>query len=183
MTAVWTSRLHCCAEFYLLDINKDGVVERDDLMGLATRIAERSGWSEGSAEYERVSTAYDAIWSSFWAASDTDGDGRVTIDERFAGLEFFDSLPAEELKSVASPPISAVFDALDLDGDGEISRGEYSACVTALGVSEADADEAFEKLDANSDGRLTRDEYIDRLIEFYASSDPEVAGNWAWAVR
>ncbi|MEO0975063.1 MAG: EF-hand domain-containing protein, partial [Pseudomonadota bacterium] len=49
------------------------------------------------------------------------------------------------------------FDAADTDGNGTISKGEFSEVLTARGVDGGHADEFFARLDANGDGTLSRD--------------------------
>lgn len=50
---------------------------------------------------------------------------------------------------------AATFARLDTDGDGRLSKQEFS-----VNRKPADADEWFAKRDANHDGSISRDEYI-----------------------
>ena len=61
---------------------------------------------------------------------------------------------------------SAFFEALDLDGDGRLSRDEFSRCPgepRQLRFGDEIADEIFERHDRNRDGRIIRREF--RLAE------------------
>lgn len=51
------------------------------------------------------------------------------------------------------------FAAMDVDGNGSVTRAEHAAYVTARNTSQAEAmDEAFTVMDANADGRVDRQE-------------------------
>lgn len=102
---------------------------------------------------------------AFIGLCDTNGDGRLTLDEFPFGEDLFDAvdtnhdgtITAEEIASLArhqgghrkaAAEINAVFKKLDKDGDGRISRAECPA----------EDVEKFQALDADHDGYVTRAE-------------------------
>ncbi len=58
----------------------------------------------------------------------------------------------------ASGPDAKLFAKLDTDGDGKISKDEFSAAASKAGADSSVADAVFNKIDANGDGSVTQDE-------------------------
>ena len=72
----------------------------------------------------------------------------------------------------------AVFDILDADNDGVISKEEYLKFFRSFRGNVEDAEIAFQKLDDNDDGYLTRQSFLEAVTEFHLSDDPDARGNW-----
>ena len=53
-----------------------------------------------------------------------------------------------------------LFDKIDTDGDGKISKTELEAAFTAAGGTAEQADAAFAKLDTDGDGAVTKGEFV-----------------------
>jgi hypothetical protein len=102
------------------------------------------------------------------ARFDTDGDGRLSAQER------------------QSKKIGKLM-RLDRDGDGRISHNEYSVMVQRASAKGRPGKDKFAKLDLNRDGFVTQDEIADRLARKYARADgagpgyygPQQAPNYA----
>lgn len=58
----------------------------------------------------------------------------------------------------ADGPDAKLFAKLDTDGDGQISKDEFSAAASKAGADSSVADAVFNKIDANGDGSVTQDE-------------------------
>ena len=170
-------------EFLLFDRDHDGVVEADDFRGVAAGLAAENGWSDGSSEATRIRAAYESLWDAFWSPADTDGDGRVNLEERFQAVAYFESMPRDEAKAAATPVIRGLFDALDTDDDGYISVEEYARFLRANGAGADAVTEAVQRVVGDQDGQLSRDEYVDLMFDYYLSDDQEVRANWAFGVR
>ena len=170
-------------EFMLFDHDRDGVVERSDIETVADALADMYGWSDGSTEHSRIKSAYENIWQAFWAPTDTDGDGRVNLEERIAAGEYFASMPPEQAHGAADPVITAVFDALDGDDDGFITAEEYERFLRANQVDDHVIAEAVAKVCGDEDGRISRDEYAQMMFDYYLTEDPNAKANWAYGVR
>ena len=159
------------------DADDDGAIEESDYAIAAGRIASLSGLEPGSEEYEEL---HRQLVNGGWQLLrqfDTDGDGRVSIEEALAG---FDGLhdDAQRYHEVIVEPSYSVFDLIDTDHDGRITADEHRAYLLALTVDEAIADVAFEHLDLDGDGYVSRDEFVQLMAEFFTSEDPDVAGGW-----
>jgi hypothetical protein len=58
----------------------------------------------------------------------------------------------------AGDPASKLFTKLDTDGDGRISKAEFTGAADKAGADAAIADAVFNKIDANGDGAVSQDE-------------------------
>jgi Ca2+-binding EF-hand superfamily protein len=164
--------------FYFRDLNKDGFVERSDWEQCARNLAALRGWEPGSAEYEEVLAQHVAMWTTFWQPADQDQDGKVILEEYLYLAETQRRLGfAYEMKQITRL-FAAIFDTIDLDGDGEITRNEYKLFFEAWGIDTALAEAAFSQMDFNADGRLSREVFLQYGSNFYINDEPNVAGNY-----
>ena len=162
--------------FYKYDTSKDGFVELSDLELQGKKVAELQNVKPGSAEYEKIMSAYKGVWDNYIQSQDEDGDNKVTLDEFTKSTEQF--INAGNSASTAVDVNGAVFDSIDLDGSGKIDSIEFSLYLRAVGLSETDAKAAFEKLDTDRDGFIFREDFAQKAYEYYTSNDPEAPGNW-----
>src|SRR5687768_9888919 len=106
--------------FKMFDGNGDGFWDESDFEQFFERIARSRGSEPGSPEMQELSQVFMQIWDGLKAA-DTDGDGRVSLEE---ALEYQEqNITPEAARSYAQ----VVFPMLDADGDGEIGLEEYRA--------------------------------------------------------
>lgn len=61
-------------------------------------------------------------------------------------------------QQAANGPDAKLFAKLDTDGDGQISKDEFSAAASKAGADSSVADAVFNKIDGNGDGSVTQDE-------------------------
>lgn len=66
-------------------------------------------------------------------------------------------LSAQGQQSTDSPD-AKLFAKLDTNGDGTVSKDEFSAATSKAGVDSSLSDAVFSKMDANGDGSVTQDE-------------------------
>jgi hypothetical protein len=160
-----------------IDANGNGVVEREDLLGLGARILVGFGESPTSVTGNRLVGSFDGVWSALALALERDGDsGIARPDFRTGMLAAFVRGDGYEL--VFKPATLAVAQLCDGDGDGLIGPGEFRTVLSAFGTAYDDVDEAFDRLDREGRGALTVDELVLAAADFYTSEDPNAAGNW-----
>ncbi|MEG4207179.1 EF-hand domain-containing protein [Microcoleus sp. Pol7_A1] len=167
--------------FYMNDTSKDGIVELADFEHQGQKVAELRGIQPGSTEYEKIISTYVLLWETYWKPADADGDNQVTVDEylKFGDILIAANKDAKNEKTKLGPS-QAVFDTVDINGDGEIDLKEYAIYLKAVGRSEEDAKIAFSKIDKDGDGKLSRDEFAIALYDYHTSNDPQDPANWAF---
>lgn len=156
------------------DMNHDGYLDRRDMMVVARSVCDRLGIPEPSDQRDCVLSAYAAAWHNAVDVIGTDTKGRIS---RNAYIHHATSKAVDRLAFVARivwPIGDALWDALDTDGDEQLTRPEYLRLWAAYDVEGRTAREAFETLDANRDGRLSKDEFAQALYDFYYGKDSNV---------
>ncbi|MEW6277514.1 MAG: EF-hand domain-containing protein [Candidatus Eremiobacterota bacterium] len=167
-------------QFNLLDADGNGLLEEADFLRIAHELARAQGLQdEARATLEQ---RYRHLWDSLAAACDTDGDGRVTIQE---WLDRHDALMQEDCTRRVSEPgyrspfestARFFFDLLDANSDGRLSRSEYRAFCAAHGLPGEVADQAYDRVVAPGSS-LLREELVDMVLEFYFG-DEQTTGTW-----
>ena len=164
--------------FQFRDLDKDGYVEKADWVQCAKNLAKLRGWAEGSAEYQEVMARHIEMWTTFWLPADQDGDGKVALEEYLDLAEVQRKLGFTYEMRQVTYLFAAIFDTIDLDGDGEITRDEYKLFFEAWGIDPALADTAYSQMDFNADGRLSRSIFLQYGSNFYINDEPDVVGNY-----
>ncbi|MBG6136575.1 EF-hand domain-containing protein [Longispora fulva] len=162
--------------FAQLDVNGNGQIDRDDVLGLGSRILLGFGESPTSAKGIQVLDSYDALWEQLTAHADADGDGVISPQEYRDGMTGA-FVHGDKLDSVFQPAAEAVMRIADTDGDGTIDREEFETLLRAFGTDGADIDAAFAALDTDGSGQLTVDEMVAAAREYFTSEDPAAPGN------
>jgi Ca2+-binding EF-hand superfamily protein len=152
--------------FTAMDANDDGYLERSDFEALTDRwVAIRGG-----ADADRLREIMMGWWSTLAAASDEDNDDKVTLDEV---LKVMDNLGT--MLDLVVATAESMFEAVDEDGDGEVSAPEYARMISAWTGSEV-ASEVFTRLDLNGDGHISKSEFARHWVEFWAGDDADAPG-------
>ncbi|MFF7250684.1 EF-hand domain-containing protein [Embleya sp. NPDC008237] len=106
------------------------------------------------------------------SVADTDNDGRVDVHEVHALMDRLHSMP-EAVTATAR----IIFDAIDENRDGRISRTEHRRLVETWYGRSVDTDAVFDLLDLDGDGYLSRPEFALLWSQFWMSDDPAEPGN------
>ncbi|WP_208297533.1 EF-hand domain-containing protein [Actinophytocola oryzae] len=161
--------------FTAMDVDSDGFLEREDFAALTERWTDHRGLAPDSPEAAGLSGIMMGWWKTLLAASDVDRDRKVTVEEV---LLVVDRLAADTTPVVATA--TAMFAAIDADGDGRISAAEYRELIETWNGVPTDTDEVFAELDLDGDGYLSEAEFVELWTEFWAGDDPNAAGTWVF---
>jgi Ca2+-binding EF-hand superfamily protein len=156
--------------FDRIDVNSNGQIERNDLIGLGSRLLLGFGQSPTSAKGQAVLAAWDAVWTEL-----SDGEDALSPSE-FRGAMVSAFIEGEKFDSTLLPLAQSVARLADTDGDGKVSAAEFHVMARAFGTSAADSRYAFSAL-ADSQEALTVDDLVQALREYYTSPDPGARGN------
>ncbi|TDD33850.1 hypothetical protein E1286_41640 [Nonomuraea terrae] len=160
-----------------IDAGGNGVVEREDLLGLGARILVGFGESPTSVTGASLVDGFDGIWCVLAEALERDGDSGITRSE-FRTAMTLAFVAGDRYEPVFHPATVAVAELCDDDRDGEIGPKEFRTMLSAFGVAYDDVDEAFDRLDVAGRGVLTVAELVAAFSDYYRSDDPNAAGNW-----
>lgn len=163
--------------FNVLDYDGDGVLEQQDFLDVADRLAELRGYREGSSRHSAVRQEILRMWTNARALSGAEHKTQITLEDWLAHEEkVLDS--SVLIHSYVQGIAQALFDMLDADNDGIIDEPEYTQFFHAFRGDDDGADRAFQKLDADDSGHLTREQFLEAVTDFHLSDDPEARGNW-----
>jgi Ca2+-binding EF-hand superfamily protein len=154
--------------FDAMDADGDGLLDKGDFAALTAR------WTaiRGPGDHTRLAEIMMGWWATLLAASDPDRDDQVTLDEVMVVVDRLGAMPEAVLGTA-----EAMFEAIDEDGDGRISAGEYHRLIVAWNGRETDTDQVFPLLDRDGDGHLSREEFVRLWEEFWAGDDPDAPGS------
>ncbi|WP_370973514.1 EF-hand domain-containing protein [Amycolatopsis sp. cg9] len=161
--------------FGAMDADEDGYLTESDFRALTARWLDVRGTDGGTPEGEKLAAIMMGWWATLRDASDRDRDGKVSLDEV---LGVVDELP--RMPGAVTGTASAMFEAVDENGDGAISAAEFRRMIEAWSGPATATAEAFELLDTDGDGRLSRDEFAGHWYEFWAGDDPAAPGSWVF---
>jgi hypothetical protein len=163
-------------QFRVYDTDRDGTIERADLMRVAEALAEARGDLPGSASHSTLLGTFDALWAPMQRRAGGALHARVTVE---GYLAWHEDLLADRARCDAMLDTMAglLFDVFDEDGDGVVQLAEYERFVRTMGIPGTPAS-WFPRLDFDGDGRLTREEVRALVGQFYLSDDAHAAGNW-----
>ncbi|MFF8320576.1 EF-hand domain-containing protein [Streptomyces bobili] len=162
-------------EFDALDANQDGYLAWADYQQLADRYVQAYQLAKDDRRARALFSFYQIYWLELLRHAGVDGD-RLTKDE-FVTASRLAAIDTSRL-NVAEGGGHAIFDVIDVDGDNEISKAEFSRFLRDVLKSDApDAMEAFTRLDTDGDGCISRQEFIRTVREHFFSNDPDAPGS------
>ena len=97
----------------------------------------------------------------------TEGSGYVVTENMFIENMFL-MVSAEGAEARNRKTFGEVFELMDLDGDGKVSKKEHRRLYEATkNVNPNGAIVSFSAMDKDNDGMVTRDEYVEAAVEFF----------------
>jgi Ca2+-binding EF-hand superfamily protein len=157
--------------FRTMDVDGDGRLTKADFQALAHR------WTAvaGPVDPDRLVSIMTGWWPVLQSASGPGGDDAVSLDEVLRVVEGLG-----DMTEAVSGTADAMFEAIDLNGDGFISSAEYAALIETWNGAPSKTDDIFPRLDLDGDGHLSRDEFRILWTEFWAGDDPNAPGTYVF---
>jgi len=112
--------------FDAMDADDNGFLEEADFELLTQRWVSIRGWEPGSVDYERVRAIMMGWWGALRSMADANRDDKVSFEELMLVVDVLPSMEAEVLATA-----DAMFDAIDENGNDEISVEEHKHVVRA----------------------------------------------------
>lgn len=150
-----------------------GHLVKADFEALAERWTSLRDQPPGTRAHARLREIMLDWWTSLSAAAVD--PARVTLDDV---LTVVDALPS--MTEAVTATADAMFEAVDENADGRVSRAEYRRLIEAWNGRTTDTDEIFALLDLDGDGHLSLDEFRLLWTEFWAGDDPQAPGTWVF---
>src|SRR5258708_8494612 len=139
--------------FAVIDIDGNGVWQRNDYQLLTRRLCETFGHPADSAAGRAVATGQRALFDSLLSHMDADGDQEITQDEFTATVgHAIEDRPGFDTAARTAP--CTLLHMADQDGNGELDAGEYARLAAVYAARPDQAARAFGCLDQDRTGIL-----------------------------
>jgi Ca2+-binding EF-hand superfamily protein len=162
--------------FDQLDVSNNGQLDRDDLVGLGSRMLLGFGQSPTSVKGKEVLEGFDTFWDRLAADASVERDGALSPAE-FREAMIAAYIEGDNFDASFRPVAQAVARLTDTDNDGRLGPVEFRTMQVAFGTPGPDIDAAFAVLDRARRGHLSVDELVEAAREYYTSPDPDARGN------
>ena len=149
------------------DLDGNGYVSQKDINLWASELGKRfPEW--GETQKKDWETKQHQIWSDIAAGQGTsDGNGYMVTENMFIE-NMFVMVSGEGAEAHNRETFRGVFQLMDLDDDGKVSKTEHRRLYEATkNVSPHGAIVSFSAMDRDNDGMITCDEYVDCALEFF----------------
>jgi len=155
--------------FYVLDANRDGVLEPMDIVQIIERLIETKPglFSESEAKYLKVVTM-----KSFDRLLMEAGSGKERKISLLEWVRFVRNSNNSKKKSYfirwfSASAVRFLFDLCDHNKDGYIDFDEFETLYQILGLNRGNIIFAFKELDQNRDGKLSKLELYEAINGFF----------------
>ncbi|WP_406640238.1 EF-hand domain-containing protein [Amycolatopsis sp. WGS_07] len=151
------------AEFDKLDLNHDGRLDWADYEILIDRYRKTAGVNDDDRRIQELRAFYQLHWLELLRHSGASGD-RLSRNE-FVEATRRTTGDANRLDA-AKVGGHVIFDLVDADGDGSISRDELGRYLQGVWqIDQSDPRYDFDALDTNKDGVISREEFVSGIQE------------------
>ena len=189
MLSVFQSTKVSCL-FHLMDVNKDGSLQLNDLLELSDQVCKELGYELGQHQYDELRRKlirfYNQLVREIFPAQSQKIDASNWEDYEIGILDWIKYIDKEivqaqdedALADLVSLMLGFIFGAYNEDHDGYLSRNDYEKIFTMFGINKEHSRAAYSKLDVNGDQKLSRYELMMAIETFFTSNDPSEMGNW-----
>ena len=165
--------------FAVIDIDGNGVWQRDDYQLLTRRLCETFGHPVDSAAGQAVAAGQRALFDALLSHMGADGDQEITQDEFVATLgRTIKDRPGFD--AAVRTAAHSLLQIADQDGNSALDAGEYARLAAVYGARPDEAARAFDRLDQDRNGMLDTAELTLAIRQFFTSRDPGARGNVAF---
>ena len=148
------------------DVDGDGYITEKDFVIWAEQMEKRFPISMSKEQKETLENVQSRVWGEMIGGRGKGPDYKVT--EGMFIEKFFDIVSKEGAEDKMRKEWHDVFEVMDLNQDGVISKNEHRQFFEARkNVDPNGAIVAFSAMDTNMDGRIKLDEYVDAGTEFF----------------
>ncbi len=162
--------------FYALDVNRDGVLEPEDVQEIIDRLidAKPDRFNPSEIKYLRYIALknFDRL-----LIEATKGKGRkINILEWVRIIERNNEVGKESyfIRWFSLSVVRFLYDLFDQNKDGVIDYDEFESLYRILGLSRANIIYAFKQLDINKDGVISKAEMYDAMRNYFSSSNATI---------
>lgn len=163
--------------FYLMDTNKDGILEASDIEEIVSRVITiRKGYfSKGEQKHLRYQTlkSFDRL-----LIEATKGKTRhITLLEWVRIIKRYNEDEERKpyfIRWFSASAMKFLFDLCDHNKDGEIDFDEFGTLYKIMGLNRKETLYAFKYLDVNRDCVLSKMEMYNAIKEFFSASNATI---------
>ena len=164
--------------FYILDYDRNGVIEKEDFVGIAENLCILWRIKEGDDQYTSIMNKFEEGWNKFNLFVNNN-EGKANWDH---WLHFAEQVivngDEQVFNTYVEDYVGEIFDNFDTDRDGYIDLDEFIDLFVGYRIEVRFAAKSFRKLDLNKDNLISRGELIKAVKEYFRSDDPDAPGNW-----
>ncbi|MER7623808.1 EF-hand domain-containing protein [Streptomyces sp. NPDC126503] len=161
--------------FDALDADKNGHLVWGDYQALVDRFITAYKLGKDDLRARALLTHFQMEWVELLRHAGVDGD---RLDrEQYAQASRMAAIDTSRL-NVAEGGAHAMFDVIDVDGDNEINKDEFTRLLKDVWkVTDPTALDTFSRIDTDEDGVISRREFIRTIREYHFSTDPKAPGS------
>ena len=157
--------------FYLIDVNKDGILKPEDFEKVVERLEENSRLTAIHVNYLRLQA--NKLFDTLGYECNIRGRREVTLGQWLSLLnKTRRNKNSRFVRMFRFGCVKFIFNLFDINQDGYIDYEEFREIYRIYGIGEQQIMLAFSRLDANHDGVLSKYEFDRGLDAFFTDENP-----------
>lgn len=167
--------------FYVLDANKDGVLEPADIEEIINRLIHTRPGLFSPGEQKHLHYITLKSFDRLLIEASSGKHRRISILEWVRIIKKNNEVDKESyfIRWFSVSAVRFLFDLFDTNRDGYIDFDEFESLYKILGLKRGNIIFAFKQLDINKDGKLSKVELYNAINEFFSSSNAAI-NNYAF---